>query len=597
MLRHYSSALTLAVMAAVSTLALAGGGGPGRGAATAPAEPPVVLPKSIPADGKPQINGPRIASGNVNHLFLYKLPATGDGELTFSADNLPYGLTLDAKTGIITGKRNAAVTEAVNFRVKSAKGEATKQVVIVVGDHKLALTPPLGWNSWNCWGLSVTDARVRAAADGFFNSGLVNHGFQYVNIDDGWEIQSPRGGRGAATGSAPAGPAQRAPDGTILCNTKFPDMKALGDYIHSKGLKFGIYSSPGPSTCGGYTATWQHEEQDATTWASWGVDYIKYDWCSYNQVVNQAIPAEPGEQRFSNFTLKQLKRPYQVLRQALDKQDRDIVYSLCQYGMGNVWEWGAEDGINGNLWRATGDITDTWSSMSGIGFAQNGHEKYAGPGHWNDTDMLVVGKVGWGNNVRANRMTPNEQMTHIGLWSILAAPMLLGCDLTQLDEFTTNMMSNDEVLAVNQDPGGKQGHRIASMNADGTKAGSTPPPPASTSAPATGRGRGGGNPLNSAPKQVWARELWDGTMAVGLFNLSESPATVSITLKELNEGLKMNIAPGSKVRDLWQHKDLAPVADSISAEVPRHGMALLKIGNPKPDAECVAALVKMYPMK
>jgi alpha-galactosidase len=585
--RSVAFVLTAAVMAVVTTLTFAaatgpGGAGAGRGrgrgapaadTAPVPQEAPVVLPKSTPADGRPQINGPRVASGNVGHLFLYKLPASGEGDLTYSADNLPAGLTMDVKTGVITGTLKAPVTEAVNFHVKSAKGEANKQIVIVVGDHKLALTPPLGWNSWNCWGTTVSDARVRAAADGFFNSGLVNHGFQYVNIDDGWEIRVQTQGRASAVGARSSPPvlnadALRAADGTINVNEKFPDMKALGDYIHSKGLKFGIYSSPGPRTCGQYTASWQHEEKDAATWASWGVDYIKYDWCSYSEV---APPDEAGGTRYSGFTLKQLKLPYQVIRTALDKQNRDMVLSLCQYGMGNVWEWGAEDGINGNVWRATGDITDTWQSMSNIGFAQNGHEKYTGPGHWNDTDMLVVGKVGWDRGPRANRMTQNEQITHIGLWSILAAPMLLGCDLTQLDEFTTNLMSNDEVLAVNQDPLGKQGHRISP--------------------------EGTGNAVNRAPAQVWARELWDGTMAVGLCNLGNEPAKISTTLKELNDGLKMNVAAGAKVRDLWQLKDLAPVGETISAEVPRHGMVMLKIGNAKPNAECVAALVKMYPTK
>jgi alpha-galactosidase len=530
----------------------------------APTEPAVVLPRSTPADGKPQINGPRVASSNTGHLFLFKIPASGDAPLAYSVDSLPAGLQVDAGTGSITGSVKTPVSVAVTVHVKNAKGEASRPLVIVVGDHKLALTPPLGWNSWNCWGLSVTDARVRAAADGFFNSGLVAHGFSYVNIDDGWEIQVPRAPRG---GGATAGAPTRDADGAIITNTKFPNMKALGEYIHSKGLKFGIYSSPGPTTCGGYAASWQHEEQDAKTWASWGVDYIKYDWCSYNTVV----PADPnGGQRFSNFTLKQLKLPYQVLRTALDKQDRDIVMSLCQYGMGNVWEWGAENGINGNCWRATGDINDSWQSMSRIGFAQNGHDAYAGPGHWNDTDMLVVGKVGWGNNPHDSKLTQNEQITHISLWSILAAPMLLGCDLTRLDEFTNALMSNDEVLAVNQDPLGHQGKRISSKALDDTETGNA----------------------NGRAHQVWARELWDGTVAVGLFNLDNAPSKVTVSLKELNDALKLNLAAGQPVRDLWQLKNLDPAKDAVTLEVPRHGCVLLKIGNGKSEAQCIDALVK-----
>ncbi len=586
--------LTAAVLAATTLAFAAAGGGGGGGGAAAPAEAPVMLPKSIPADGKPQINGPRIASGNLGHIFLYKLPATGDAPLTYSADNLPAGLTLDAQTGVITGTLKTPVSTATTFHVKNAQGEATKQIVLVVGDHKLALTPPLGWNSWNCWGLTVSDARVRAAADGFFNSGLVNHGFQYVNIDDGWEIQG-------------SGPNTRNADGTIIVNNKFPNMKALGDYIHSKGLKFGIYSGPGPTTCGGYCASWQHEEQDATSWASWGVDYIKYDWCNYTNVVRRATPEDTKTYRINNtvtIAFDDLKTPYRVLRKAIDKQDRDIVLSLCQYGWGNVWEWGAEDGINGNLWRATGDITDTWASMSNIGFAQNGHEQYAAPGHWNDTDMLVVGKVGWGNTPRANRMTQNEQITHITLWSILAAPMLLGCDLTQLDEFTINLMSNDEMLAVNQDPAGRQGWRIAAMDLNGAAVLAPAPAsapataPATGTAPARGRGRGGaGNPQNNAPKQVWARPLLDGTYAVGLFNLDNAPGKVSISLKDLAAGLKTTIPGPVPVRDIWQLKNLDPASDVISAEVPRHGVVFLKIGAPRPDAACIADLVKLHAPK
>src|SRR5205814_3151410 len=181
-------------------------------------------------------------------------------------------------------------------------------------------------------------------------------------------------------------------------------------------------------------------------YAKWGFDYLKYDWCSYSQIA-------------PNPTLDDRKKPYRIMRAALDKVSRDIVFSLCQYGAGNVWEWGAD--IGGNLWRTTGDITDTWPSMSGIGFAQGGHETYAGPGHWNDPDMLVVGKVGWGPNIHPTRLTPNEQLTHISLWCLQSAPLLLGCDLSQLDSFTRALMTNDEVLDVNQDPLGKPAGRKA----------------------------------------------------------------------------------------------------------------------------------------
>ncbi|HYL98298.1 MAG TPA: glycoside hydrolase family 27 protein, partial [Blastocatellia bacterium] len=339
------------------------------------------------------------------------------------------------------------------------------------------------------------------AAEMMIKTGLAAHGFQYINIDDTWE-------------------AGRNSSGEIQPNKKFPDMKGLADYVHTRGLKIGIYSSPGPQTCAKFEGTQGHEDQDAATYAKWGFDYLKYDWCTYRGF--------------------DLRKPYQVMRASLDKADRDIVYSLCQYGMGNVWEWGAD--VGGNLWRTTVDITDTWSSLSQIGFNQNGHEKYAEPGHWNDPDMLIVGKVGWGPSIHPTRLKPNEQITHITLWSMLAAPLLIGCDLTQLDDFTLALLTNGEVLDIDQDPLGHQARRVAGNGA----------------------------------VEVWARPLWDGTTAVALFN--RGPARTTITAKWSD----LAVDGPQPVRDLWLHKDMGRFHDSFSAEVPRHGAALFKIGSPKP---------------
>ncbi|NUP99616.1 MAG: glycoside hydrolase family 27 protein, partial [Armatimonadetes bacterium] len=414
-------------------------------------------------------------------------------------------LRLDPATGLLTGALATEGRTAVLLTVTGPAGRAQRTLTIVGGPHQLALTPPMGWNSWNVWAGQVDDAKIRAAADAMVGSGLAAHGYQYINIDDCWE-------------------GQRDANGDIQTNSRFPDMKALADYVHARGLKLGIYSSPGPQTCARYEGSYQHEAQDARTYARWGIDFLKYDWCSYGAVAT-------GE------GLERLQRPYRVMREALDGCGRDIVYSLCQYGMGRVWEWGAA--VGGDLWRTTGDITDTWQSMAGIGFAQDGREAQVGPGGWNDPDMLVVGQVGWGKP-RPTRLTPNEQITHLTLWSLQAAPLLLGCDLARLDRFTTDLLCNSEVIDVDQDPLGKPAGRLAK---DGTA-------------------------------EVWARPLWDGTWAVGLFNRGYERREVTVRWDALGLG-------GTQpVRDLWRRQDLPACAESLAATVPAHGAVLLKVGRP-----------------
>jgi alpha-galactosidase len=460
---------------------------------------------------------------------MFMIPASGE-DLTYSASNLPAGLTLDAKTGIISGSLKAPGRTAVQVSVKNGKGQVANAVITIVGgDHMLALTPPLGWNSWNVWGGIVTAEHVRAAADGMVRTGLAGQGYTYINIDDAWEGGWRKGPNGRH--DVPAG---RDANGEIVTNEKFPDMKGLVDYIHGKGLKAGIYSGPGPTTCQGLMASYQHEEQDARTWAKWGFDYLKYDWCSYSQIEPLAARAP----------LDALQKPYRVMRAALDKVDRDFVFSLCQYGWGDVWAWGAD--VGGNLWRVTGDINDNWWSMSSIAFQQTGHEKYAGPGHWNDTDMLVVGRLGWGrtDNPRPTLLTPNEQLTHISLWALQAAPMLIGADMANIDQWTVDLLGNREVLAINQDPLGKAAGRVWADNWT----------------------------------QVWARPLSDGTWAVGLFN--RAPEPMPVTLKFADIGL-----PDSPpIRYPWTHTDRGAGGPTtgdgkqITETVPRHGVVLMKVG-------------------
>lgn len=467
--------------------------------------PYILTPK--PSD-KPKVNGAKVYGQRPGKPFLYKVAATGKEPLSYEAANLPKGLSIDKKKGIITGSVAEKGEYTVAVTVKNKLGQAKENLKFVIGDL-LALTPPMGWNSWNCWGLAVDQDKVVASAKVYIEKGLAKHGWTYINIDDGWEI--------VGKSTAPKRDAQ----GNILVNEKFPNMKALGDSIHALGLKFGIYSSPGPLTCGGYTASYQHELQDARSFASWGVDYLKYDWCSYDQVAK-------------GNSLDELMKPYLVMQDAFKKIDRDIVYSLCQYGMGNVWEWGAK--VDGNLWRTTGDITDTWQSMSSIGFSQIENAKWAKPGHWNDPDMLVVGWVGWGPSLHPTNLTPDEQYTHISLWSLLSSPLLIGCDLTRLDDFTLNLLTNDEVLAIDQDPLGNQAVPV----------------------------------IKKGNIQVWKKKLADGNYALGIFNLGKE--TEQYELDFAAAGLNKEV----KLRDLWRQKDLGAVKDKHTVKVPSHGVVLLR---------------------
>ena len=458
-----------------------------------------------PAPAAPRYNGPLVFGVRPGSPVIFRLAFSGERPMVYDVEGLPKGVVLNPSKGVLSGSVAEKGDYPLVLVARNAHGEARAEFTLKVGD-KIALTPPMGWNSWNCWGLSVSQEKVMASAAAFINAGLADYGYSYINIDDAWEAE------------------ERNPDGTISANEKFPDMKALGDWLHSNGLKLGIYSSPGDRTCGGYLGTLDHEQQDAETWASWGVDYLKYDWCGYSKVYNASK---------DHSTAAHL-RPYVKMQQFLREQPRDIFYSLCQYGNARVWEWGAF--IDANSWRTTGDITDTWESLYSIGFKQQVDlHPYAGPGHWNDPDMLVVGKVGWSNNLRDSRLTPDEQYTHISLWSLLAANMLIGCDLSQLDDFTFNLLCNNEVNAVNQDILGHQAHK--DVEEDGM--------------------------------QIWSRDLADGSKAVGIFNLNGQsvPTLLSGALAKI--GLE-----AATVRDLWRQKDIPTDAQYM---IPSHGVLFVKV--------------------
>ena len=485
-----------------------------------------------PAPDTPRINGPRIYGAHRRVPFLFRIPVTGVRPMKFAAKGLPRGLKLDKDKGIIRGKARRNGTYKVKITATNALGSDTRELRIVIGD-RIALTPPLGWNSWNVWGNTVSQDLILEAGRAMDESGLADYGWSYLNIDDGW--QGLRGGKYNA----------------IQPNKKFPDMKALGDSLHARGLKLGIYSGPWISTyashigssCDNPDGTYWWVEQglidefckanrkevdkesirsfgkysfaraDAKQWADWGVDYLKYDW-NVNDVW---------------WT--------RDMREALDASGRDIVYSLSNHSrvtLGPVLEEMVE------CWRTTGDIRDTWQSMSTIGFeGQDCWAAWRKPGHWPDADMLVLGKVGWGRKMRWTELTPWEQYTHITLWSILASPMLLGCDMASLDPFTLSLLCNNEVLDVNQDPLGIQGVRFASGEGHAT----------------------------------YVKPLEDGTIAVALFNLSEEERTLGFTAK------KLGLYGEQTVRDLWRQKDMGKTIDKERWEVsvPAHGCVLYRL--------------------
>jgi alpha-galactosidase len=453
---------------------------------------------------KPTINTPNEFGIGLSHPFIYRIPATGMQPMEFSVSDLPKGLILDKKKGVITGIIKDEGEYITTIIVKNNFGTANKSFVIKAGKG-IALTPPMGWNSWNCWGLSVSEQKVKASAQAMINKGLTNYGWSFINIDDGWEAKA------------------RKENGEIIANNKFPNMKGLGDFLHKEGLKFGIYSSPGPLTCGGYLGSYQHEWQDAQTYANWGIDYLKYDWCSYENIHS-----------VSDTSLASFKDPYILMHNALKKQGRDVVYSLCQYGMKEVWKWGAS--VGGNLWRTTGDIDDTWESFKGIGFSQTKQQDYAKPGGgWNDADMMIVGNVGWGESLHPTRLTPDEQYTHVSLWCLLNNPLLIGCDMGTLDDFTLNLLTNDEVIAIDQNTFSTPAKQL----------------------------------IKKAEYEVWVKQMDKDEYAVGIFNFAESNETISFDWNVLGlDNLQM-------VRDVWRQKNEGQFKSAYKTVVPSHGVKLI----------------------
>jgi len=372
----------------------------------------------------------------------------------------------------------------------------------------VALTPPMGWNSWNYFAGKVTEKDIRDSADRIVATGMKDAGYVYVNIDDTWE-----GERDAA--------------GVLHTNSKFPDMKALGDYIHSKGLKFGIYSGPGPKTCANFEGSLGHEEQDAQLYASWGVDYLKYDLCSFHGAImrKQAPDDEAAQMRL-------MIAAYDKMGKALKATGRPIVYSFCQYGWDAVWEWAPA--IGGNLWRTTDDVQANWMSIYYIISQQEGLEQYAGPGHWNDPDMLEVGN---------GKLSLAENRSHFSMWAMLAAPLLAGNDLPNMKTEINAILTNRDVIAIDQDKLGMQASRVYS---DGEV-------------------------------DVWMRKLAGGEAAVAVLNAGSDRYSTHPFHLDL---AKLGLHGAQQGKNLWTGASVT-LTPNMPIELGSHDILLVRIASPK----------------
>lgn len=491
-----------------------------------------------PEPQKPQINGAPFFGVRPGHAFLYRLPVSGLRPMRFAAKGLPDGATFDAEKGILSGKVAAAGDYPITFTAENPRGRATRVFTLKVGDT-ISLTPPMGWNHWNLHGAAIRPEHVRAAADGMVKSGLADHGWSYVNIDDGWERKPDPNVKDPAIA-----PPTRNPDGTIRPNAYFADMKGLADYVHSLGLKIGLYSSPGPKTCGGFEGSRGHEEQDAKSYADWGFDYLKHDWCSYGSIFHRETKGRAP-------TVDDYAKPYRVMTAALLKQDRDIIHAFCQYGMGDVQTWGRAAGAQ--VWRSHGDLKDAWMAVvKAVDSYGDTAWKYTGPGFWCDPDMMVVGRLSTDKGLHDSDLSPNEQYTHVSLWCMLNAPLLLGCDLNRIDAFTRNLLVNDEVLAVHQDALGRTARRT----------------------------------VHTEKTDVWTRPLADGSFAVAVVNRFPFMRKVRVDFAEA--GFKPAKKPGCdcdgenvfQVRDLWRQRDLGVFTDSFALDLPAHATAMFRVRRP-----------------
>lgn len=479
--------------------------------------------RTPPPPETPQLHGPKIYGARPGRPFLYRIPCTGKRPIKFSATSLPASLKLDRESGIMTGTApEKPGTFLLTLQASNALGTDRRPFKIVVG-KQIGLTPQMGWNDWYTHYDHVTDRDIRAAGAAMITSGMADYGYQYVDIDDGW-ARKP-----GSTDADLQGPT-RDENGNIIPNKRFPDMPGLAEYLHALGLKAGIYSSPGPLTCAKFEGSYQHENADADRFANWGFDLLKYDWCSYTEVAKGKMVQDRQE-------------PYRKMGAILKSLDRDVILNICQYGMGEVWKWGRE--VGGNSWRTTGDLglakAATLPGFYSVGFVNAELSGYARPGGWNDPDYILIGTVGDANSTdspaRPTALTHEEQYSYMSMWSLMAAPLFFSGDMTKLDAFTLNVLCNPEVIDIDQDPLGKAGAVVEKKNEE----------------------------------FILKKPLDDGSLALGLFNLTSAPRQMIAKWKEL--GLS-----GSRiVRDVWRERDLGLFSHDFASKVPAHSVILVRI--------------------
>jgi alpha-galactosidase len=481
---------------------------------------------------QPRLNGPLVYGCHPGNPFLYRIPCQGERPVKFKAEGLPSGLNLDPSTGIITGKAPEKGEYNVVIQAVNVKGKDKRKFKIVAGD-KLALTPPMGWNHWYAHYDKITGKMIREAADFMISSGMADVGYEYVNIDGCW---TNKPGIKDSTRNGP----RRDVQGNILPNSHLPDMKGLVDYIHSKGLKAGIYSSPGPMDCAGYTGSYQHEEQDARQFAAWGFDFLKYDWCSYGHIAYGGSADDKNIRSYGLFapTIEAYQYPYRLMGNLLKNLDRDIVYNLCNYGKGEVWKWGAE--VGGHCWRTAGDLGYELDRVFDVALRNCEHREYSKPGEWNDPDYIQIGYIGSAEKMGIPELTPmpaNMQYAYMSMWSLMASPLIYSGDMSKLDRFTLNILTNPEVIEVNQDPLGECALVIK----------------------------------QSDDCFIMVKNLADGSKSAGLFNRGEIPAEVTAGWAALQLSGKLS------VRDVWRQKEMGVYNQKFSALVPPQGVVMVRI--------------------